>query len=318
MISTVFEVNLPIGETLRVQKNRIGEVEGKPAAARLSVVTGIHGDELEGQYVCYELARRLKEHPEFLHGIVDIYPALNPLGIDMSMRLIPKKDIDLNRCFPGSAKGNMTERYAAAIVEDLAGSDMVLDIHASDRFVRELPQVRISREFSEKLLPFARQMNVDLIWMNKIDVVHESTLAHTLNTLGIPTMVLEMGLGMRIDQTFGNQIVDGILKLMSEMGMWAGPVPRTQMPVISSDGEVEFIRSNRQGIFLPAIEHNHYAIPGQIIGRLVNPYTGETYEEIRAHKGGLVFSLRVNPMVYEGSLIARVLRAKEEQEGDHD
>lgn len=310
MISTVFETNLPIGEVLRVQKNRM-EPNGKPAAARLSIVTGTHGDELEGQYVCYELARRLNASPEFLHGIVDIYPALNPLGIDMSMRLIPKKDLDLNRCFPGNSKGHMTERYAAAIVEDLIGSDMVLDIHASDMFVRELPQVRISREFSEMLMPFAKQMNVDMIWINGTDVVHEATLAHTLNTIGVPTMVVEFGLGIRIDQVFGNQIVDGIFKLMSEMGIWTGPVSQTQMPVISSDGEVEFIRSNKAGIFLPSIEHNHYIIPGQVIGLLVNPYTGETCEEIRSKKGGLIFSLRVNPMVYEGSLIARVLSGKE-------
>lgn len=310
MISTVFETNLPIGEVLRVQKNRM-EPNGKPAAARLSIVTGTHGDELEGQYVCYELARRLKASPEFLHGIVDIYPALNPLGIDMSMRLIPKKDLDLNRCFPGNPEGQMTERYAAAIVEDLVGSDMVLDIHASDMFVRELPQVRISREFSDVLMPFAKQMNVDMIWINQTDVVHEATLAHTLNTIGVPTMVVELGLGIRIDRRFGNQIVDGIFKLMSEMGIWTGPVSQTQMPVISSDGEVEFIRSNKAGIFLPSIEHNHYIIPGQVIGLLVNPYTGETCEEIRCKRGGLLFSLRVNPMVYEGSLIARVLSERE-------
>lgn len=311
MISTVFEAGLPIGEMLHVKKNRISVGEGKPAAARLSVVSGIHGDELEGQYVCYELARRLNAQPEYLEGIVDIYPALNPLGIDMSTRLIPKKDLDLNRCFPGNAEGSMTERYADAIVNSLKGSDMVLDIHSSDMFVRELPQVRISREFSDMLLPFARQMNVDIIWISEVDVVHTSTLAHTLNTMGVPTMVIDMGLGVRIHRDFGNQIVDGIFKLMSEMGMWTGPVPRTQMPVVSSDGEVEFIRSNRQGIFLPAIEHNHYVVPGQVLGSLVNPYTGETYEEIRARKGGLIFSLRVNPMVYEGSLIARVLSEKE-------
>lgn len=310
MISTVFETNLPVGEVLRVQKNRI-ESKGKPATARLSVVTGTHGDELEGQYICYELARRLNAGSEFLHGIVDIYPALNPLGIDMSMRLIPKKDLDLNRCFPGNSQGQMTERYAAAIVDDLLGSDLVLDIHASDMFVRELPQVRISQEFSDVLMPFAKQMNVDMIWINKTDVVHEATLAHTLNTIGVPTMVVELGLGIRIDRTFGNQIVDGIFKLMSEMGIWTGPVAETHMPVVSSDGEVEFIRSNRAGIFLPAIEHNHYIIPGQVIGTLVNPYTGETCEEIRCKKGGLLFSLRVNPMVYEGSLIARVLSEKE-------
>lgn len=314
MISTVFEASLPIGEKLLVQKNRI-EPEGKPAAARLSVVSGTHGDELEGQYVCYELARRINASPEYLQGIVDVYPALNPLGIDMSTRLIPKKDLDLNRCFPGNAMGNMTERYADAIVESLLGSHMVLDIHASDMFVREIPQVRISREFSEKLLPFARQMNVDMIWMNETDVEHRATLAHTLNTLGVPTMVVEMGLGIRIDPVYGNQIVDGIFKLMSEMGIWTGPVARTHMPVISSDGEVAFIRSNRPGIFLPAIEHSHYILPGQTIGILVDPYTGETLEKICAPRGGLLFSLRVNPMVYEGSLIARVLSERPDSGG---
>ena len=86
----------------------------------------------------------------------------------------------------------MTERYAAAVVDDLIGSDMVIDIHASDMFVRELPQVRISREFSKVLMPFAKQMNVDMIWINQTDVVHEATLAHTLNTIGVPTMVVEL------------------------------------------------------------------------------------------------------------------------------
>lgn len=50
-----------------------------PDAARLAIVTGSHGDELEGQYICYETARRLKEGLQFLSGTVDIYPALNPL-----------------------------------------------------------------------------------------------------------------------------------------------------------------------------------------------------------------------------------------------
>lgn len=45
---------------------------------------------------------------------------------------------------------------------------------------------------------------------------------------------------------------------MSEMGIWTGPEPKVQEPAISSDGEVEFIRSKSDGVFLPLIEHNHY------------------------------------------------------------
>ena len=47
------------------------------------------------------LNRRLMEHPEYLHATVDIYPAINPLGINTIQRNIPLFDVDLNRIFPG-------------------------------------------------------------------------------------------------------------------------------------------------------------------------------------------------------------------------
>ncbi|MFI3238091.1 MAG: M14 family metallopeptidase [Lachnospiraceae bacterium] len=306
MMHTIFEVELPVQEVLRIRKNTIGE-EFAGKSPRLSIVTGVHGDELEGQYICYELARRVNEHIECLKGVLDIYPGVNPLGIDITTRLVPKWDVDLNRSFPGDKEGHMVERMAAAIVEDLIGSDMIIDIHASDMFVRELPQVRIAKEFSEKLLPFAKQMNVDMIWMNEADVAHEATLAHTMNMFNVPTLVVEMGLGTRINVEYGNQVVDGILNLMSQMGIWQGVVAKTKLPVVSSDGEVVFIRSSRKGIFIPRIEHNHYIQQGEVLGIIVNPYTGETIEEVASPDEGLVFTLRVNPLVYEGSLIARLL-----------
>ena len=78
-------VGLPVDERLEIRKNRIEPRTGGPGG-RISIVTGIHGDELEGQYVCYEVERRIAAHPEYLTGVVDIYPALNPLGIDSITR----------------------------------------------------------------------------------------------------------------------------------------------------------------------------------------------------------------------------------------
>ena len=69
----------------RYRKSRFSSENGGNGK-RISIVTGIHGDELEGQYVCYEVARRIQENPEYLHGTVDIYPAMNPLGIDSITR----------------------------------------------------------------------------------------------------------------------------------------------------------------------------------------------------------------------------------------
>ena len=307
MVETVVEIELAVGEKIRIRKNRILPLNKEDEKKRISIVSGIHGDELEGQYVCYEVARRIAEHPENLKGIVDIYPALNPLGLESAQRLVPKIEMDMNRMFPGDKNGNMMERIAAAIVDSIAGSDICVDVHASDTEVREIPQVRVSEEFAEKMLPYAKLMNVDMIWMNATATVHESTLAHSMNILGVPTLVVEMGLGMRINRKYGNQVAEGIFNLMKEMGIWTGEVKTTQFPVISTDGEVEFIRAEHTGVFLPIIEHNHYVHKGDLIGQIVNTYTGEIKQEITAKKDGLVFTLREYPMVYEGALIARIL-----------
>ena len=48
-------------------------------------------------------------------------------------------DLDMNRVFPGDNNGAMAEYVAAGIVEDIIGSDMCLDIHSSNIFVKFSP-----------------------------------------------------------------------------------------------------------------------------------------------------------------------------------
>lgn len=312
MIETVTSIGLPVGERLEIRKNRLQPEKLTGREKRISLVSGTHGDELEGQYICYEVIRRIKAEPEKLVGIVDVYPALNPLGIDARIHNVPKVDMDLNRMFPGSPDGTTMERVASAIVDSIIGSDICVDIHASDIFVREIPQVRISNEFTNRLLALSKLLNADMIWVNETDIVHESTLAHSLNSMGVPTMVVEVGLGTRISRVFGDQLVKGIFNLMYEMGIWTEKPTGIHAPAISTDGEVEFIRARKNGVFLPNIEHNHYVIKGDKLGEIVNSFTGEIEQEIIADRDGLVFTLREFPIVYEGALIARILSQTED------
>ena len=147
-IKTVTEVGLAVDEKLRILKHVIEPEHKTGKEKRICVVTGTHGDELEGQYVCYELNRILKEQKEHLKGIVEIYPALNPLGVDSISRGIPMFDLDMNRIFPGSEEGSVAEHVAAKIVEDIAGADLCIDIHAKDKLkavgpIEELTQEQI-------------------------------------------------------------------------------------------------------------------------------------------------------------------------------
>ncbi|MCD8391348.1 MAG: M14 family metallopeptidase [Firmicutes bacterium] len=309
MVETVASVELPINEKLEIRKQRIVPVSPLDGGEkRISVVTGTHGDELEGQYVCYELARRINENIGDLKGIVDIYPALNPLGIDSITRGIPGFDLDMNRIFPGSDDGSMAEYTAAKIVGDLKGSAACIDIHASNIFLTEIPQIRISEETAPTLVPLAKKMNVDFIWVHGAATVLEETLAHSLNSAGTPTLVVEMGVGMRITKEYGDKITDGIFCLMKELGIWDGDVIEPTEPLISSDpDDVSFINAPVSGIFLPDTAHCTIVKKGDKIGRIVDPLHSAVLEEITAPCDGLVFTIREYPVVDEGSLIARIL-----------
>lgn len=308
MIETVVSVGYPVDETLNIQRNRLTPPNGLSGGEkRISIVTGTHGDELEGQYVCYELQRRIRENPRLLTGIVDIYPALNPLGIDSITRGIPGFDLDMNRIFPGTQNGSMPEYIAAKIVDALSGSDMVIDIHASNIFLKEIPQVRINTLSKDTLLPYAKLLNVDYIWVHAAATVLKSTLAYSLNSIGTPTLVVEMGVGMRITKAYGNQLADGIFALMKDMGIWAGPAITPKEPIVSEDGEVFFINAGHSGVFVPTVEHWKDVRQWEHIGDILNPLTGEVSEKILSPVGGIVFTLREYPIVSEGSLIARIL-----------
>lgn len=311
MIETIASTALAVNENLLIQKQRIQSGKNK---TRLSLVTGTHGDELEGQYLAWLLGSFLNQHLDELDGIVDIYPALNPMGIDSITRSVPMFDIDMNRIFPGTKHGTMMEVICSSIVNDLAGSDVCIDVHSSNIFLKEIPQIRISVPTAEMLVPYAKLMNVDFIWVHESATVLESTLAHTLNTRGTKTLVVEMGVGMRITKEYGQQIFDGILNLMHHLGMWKGEIKPVREPIVSLNRKVGFINSDAAGIFVPCVSFGDTVKKGDDIGDVLNPLTSEIIEKVTAVCDGMIFTLREYPVVYGGSLLARILMKEEETE----
>lgn len=307
MLETVASCSLTVEETVAIKKNRLAPKDADGDMKRMAIVTGVHGDELEGQYVCYELIRRITRGQADLAGIVDVYPTLNPLGVDAVTRQIPMYDLDMNRIFPGGEGGTPWEHMAKQVIEDIAGADICIDIHSSDIFLREIPQVRLSPDFAPKLMPYAKLLNTDFIWVGNNSSARPSSLSYTLNSMGTPCLVVEMGAGMSITKQMGDQLLDGIFALMAKMEMWTGVVSGVSNPMVSTDGEVSIIHCNKSGIFMPAIDQWAGIVKGDHIGDVLNVFTGEIEEEIFSPVSGTVFTFREYPVVEGGSLIARIL-----------
>jgi len=317
MIKEIVSTALPVDERLFIRKNVIKGGTGKK---RFCIVTGTHGDELEGQMVCYEMARLVQKHIDQLNGIVEIYPALNPLGIDTIQRGVPNFDLDMNRIFPGNEHGTMAEQTAYRICNDLMGADMVLDIHSSNLYLRESPQVRINVLHEEMLVPYARHLGVDFIWVHDAATVLEATLAHSLNSAGTRCLVAEMGVGQRINHAMCCHLVKGIFNLMREMDIWSGEIDLTDIetgplltPVFCKGDRVTFLNADCSGVFLTEMRTGKIVSKGQSIGSIVDPLTGEMLSNVVSPIDGFLFTIRAYPIVYEGSLMARIFQYNEQE-----
>ena len=310
MIETVMTAQMPVGLPIKIKKNRLEPDTIQENMPRLSIVAGVHGDELQGQYICYELIRRIKEERENLKGIVDVYPCVAPMALEIRKRNAPGA-LDMNAMFPGSHHGHTIEYMAAEVIEDLKGSDFCIDIHSSDIFIRDLPQIRVPENAGKNVSELALKSGIPVLWMNSnSSSVWEGSLAYSLRRKGIPNLVIESGIALKIDYEYCKKVIDGIFQMMKELEVFEGEVSPTKKTVTVKKNDVEVIHCNTSGIFIPKIQIGSFVRENQVLGCIVRPILGAELEEVKSSCDGMIFSLREYPAVCEGELLARICKAE--------
>lgn len=104
-----------------------------------ALLTGAnHGEEYEGPIALNDLANRLQAGD--IKGRVIIIPAMNYPAYLAATRISPIDSLNMNRIFPGNAKGTVTEQiadYFSTVLLPMA--DYVLDIHSGGKTLEFLP-----------------------------------------------------------------------------------------------------------------------------------------------------------------------------------
>ena len=310
-LTDVASVKMPIGETWTVSRCRYSSDDG--AAARVCLATGIHGDERMGQLVMYDVAQRIKAQPQHLHGTIDIYPMLNAIGLDIGERTVPSSmKLDMNRAFPGAQDGTALENICYAVVQDMKGADLVLDIHTSSQITSELYGVRIHEKHADAMLDGAAALCPEVVWVLPDKPVHNASLTGALTQENTPACLLMVDERRLRSQMVVNQVVDGIFCKLHSMGVWTGEVKaapaKESIPCMWEDKDVCRVTCTRPGMYVPTEVIGGTVKAGDVLGTIFNALEGEPVETVVAPEDGLVFTQRRYSAVYPGTLIARLCR----------
>ncbi len=298
---------MPFGETWALRRCRYAP-EGEPKG-RVCIAAGIHGDEMMGQLICYEVGARIRSEPEKLAGIVDIYPMLNPLGLDIGERMVPVGTrLDMNLAFPGSANGTPLEILCHEIMQDMLDADLVLDIHASTQFKSELYEVRMNEADAERLIPKAKALCPELIWVYPAYAAYGSSLVSALGAAGTDALILEADERRRKPREIAEGVVSGIFCKLGEMGVWTGKtreIPE-EIPIVRTREDVCRVTCAIPGVYVPEDHIGRCVSEGEVLGCVVDALEGKVREKVKAPASGLVFTQRSYSAVYPGTLIARI------------
>jgi hypothetical protein len=285
----------PIGLQMRV-------IHGKQAGPTLFVSSTVHGDEIIG----LEIIRRLIERPSVksLKGTVILVPIVNSYGFLNRSRYLPDRR-DLNRCFPGSAKGSLAARLANTFLENVVKkSDYGIDIHSAAIHRENLPQIRIS-DSDDRLVELATAFGAPVVMRSSL---RDGSLRESAFKLGVPTLVYEAGEGLRFDERSIRAGLAGILRVMAHTGMIdAKKIAPSREPSFIANGSY-WVRAPTGGLLRLFKKLGDAVAKDERIG-IVSDVFGDHEEDVRASAEGVVIGRASLPVINEGDAVAHIARS---------
>lgn len=275
-------------------------VHGRRPGPRLVVSAALHGDEING----VEILRRLLMRPilKQLRGTLVAVPVVNVYGFVSHQRYLPDRR-DLNRSFPGSARGSLAGRVADAFLRSyVEGSTHGIDLHTGAIHRSNLPQIR-ARLNSPVVEDMARAFAAPVILNSSF---RPGSLRSSAHDLGIPVLVYEAGEALRFDEVSIRVGLRGIIGVMRHLGMLpsrtASP-PRAPSEVIAHKSV--WVRAPETGMLATRLRLGATIDRKEVLGQINDPLSESSYE-IKSPVAGILIGRTNLPLANEGDALFHV------------
>jgi hypothetical protein len=281
---------------------------GASPGPALLVTGGIHGSE----YVSIDAAIRLGAaiDPKTLRGQILCLPVMNPAAFwERAAYVVPIDNLNLNRVFPGKAKGSFTERLAYQLVQKaMRHADAYIDLHGGD-VPEALVPFNIYYETGDAKLDgksraMAEAFGAPAMLLHRASGAPIAGLAYaTAAAMGIPSMLAEDGGAGQYDAATASHMHDGLQNVLRVLDMIPGGV--RNMPAPRRFEKFDWVRTKGPGFFRGTVKVGDEVKSGQALGTLVD-FFGQTLEEIKADTKGQILFMVVSPAMSKDGLICGI------------
>lgn len=291
-------------------------IHGQTSGPVLTLTAGIHGDEFPSILALQQLRKQIQ--PEHLKGTLILIHLANLEGFHARrIALSPVDEKNLNRVFPGSAQGTLTEQIADFLTAQvISKTDYLIDIHSGSANQHLWPHVYSpvlhvpaldarTQQFAESL----GSPEIVLYDGRPNDPDHSISYPNTAQTRGKPGLTLEVGQFAQSDAAFVAMIMQACARAMHGLGMIDAPetivisTPDTAQvasPIHYYSKLIE-VRSTQTGLFTAKSSIGDWVSAGQVVGE-VTDYFGDNIETLRAPVAGRILIQNATPPIRAGEV----------------
>lgn len=291
-------------------------IHGAKPGPVLAVVAGTHGYEYSPIVAMQRFPAKVD--PRELAGTVIVVHVANlPAFLARTIYYSPVDGKNLNRVYPGKARGTVSERIAEVITREVIDrADYLVDLHCGDGNEALRPysywMTSGTPEVNEKSKQMLLAFGLDHIVMDN-DRSHDAAqsvyTSNTAITRGKPAITTETGLLGRVDTNGADLAEAGVFNLLRHFHMLPGELNRVEHPIWIDRSEV--LRSPATGIFHARVQPDQSVARGTLLGVLTD-FFGNTLQEIRAPFAGIVLYIVATPPVSQGEPLGMVGHMKAE------
>jgi predicted deacylase len=273
-------------------------VHGRHEGPTTWVSAAVHGDEIAG----VEIIRRVvgSIDARTLFGTLLTVPIVNAHGFLTGDRYLPDRR-DLNRSFPGSAKGSLAARVANLFMTEIVSRcEVGIDLHTGSDHRTNLPQVRADLD-DERTRTLAEAFDAPLMLHAK---VRDGSLRGAATDAGATVLLYEGGEAWRFDCDAIEAGVYGVRRVLAELGMIeVDDVPGRGPPLESRKST--WVRARRSGIALLDAGLGDRVSHGEALG-VIHDSVGARLSRITASTDGVVIGHIQHPLVNQGDALVHI------------
>jgi len=275
-------------------------------------ISGNHGDEYEGQIVLARLAREVS--PEAVCGRIIVLTMANFPAAHAGLRTSPIDAGNLNRTFPGDARGTPTEMIAHYIEEVLMPlTDYAVDLHSGGTSLTYPPTLLRGQghtaEEAAKLEALQTAFDLPYAWVFTGGGCPDSTARTAMgaaNRKGVVSIMAELGGGGTVIPDILRQTERGLRRILHSLGMLPGYQPDEAQGTreLNAKGSVY---AYHNGLFEPFKGIGDPVTKDEVVGLVHHPDTPwQEPDPVSSPHEGMILCKRTLGQVVRGDAVFQI------------